>query len=157
MTARIAQSVMPRSRSDFRSSLRWTAPSIRQQKNRTPLFSRRSLPAAFTRQTGAITHSTITMSLGLIALFAVALLGFFYLQQVMGTASQGTDIHTLESKIVDLKEKQRQLELEGAQLRSLKTIETNVNQLNLVATEKVSYLENPADKVALSVTSSSAR
>lgn len=153
MTARIAQSVVPRTRSDFRSSLRWSSPSVRQQrKNRTPLFSRRSLPAVFTRQTGAITHSTITMSLGLIALFTVALLGFFYLQQVMGTASQGTDIHTLESKIVDLKEQQRKLELEGAQLRSLKTIETNVNELNLVATDKVSYLENPLEKVALSIT-----
>lgn len=152
MTARITQSVAPRQRSDFRASLRWTTPSTRRERQRAPMFSRRSLPAVFSRQTGAITHSTITMSLGLIALFTVALLGFFYLQQVMGTASQGSDIHALESKIVDLKEQQRQLELEGAQLRSLKSIETNVNELNLVTTEKVSYLENPLEKVALSST-----
>jgi hypothetical protein len=97
------------------------------------------------------------MSLGLIALLTVALLGFFYLQQVMSTASQGTDIHALESKIVDLKEKQRQLELEGAQLRSLKTIEGNVQQLNLVTTDKVAYLTAPTDKVALSDSTSASR
>lgn len=150
MTARITQSIVPRNRSDFRASLRWTNIKPARSQRSKPVFSTRRLSSHLTSQTGAITHSTITMSLGLVAIVTVALLGFFYLQQVVSTASQGTDIHELESKIVDLKEKQRQLELEGAQLRSLKTIETNVQQLNLVSTEKVSYLENPADKVALS-------
>ena len=153
MTARIAQSVAPRSRSDFRSSLRFanfipTRPS--RQAGARQTFSKRPLAPLFNRQAGAMTHSTITMSLGLIALITVSLLGFFYLQQVMGTASQGTDIHALETSIVDLKEKQKALELQGAELRSLKNIEGKVEKLNLVTIDKVAYINVPTDKVALS-------
>ncbi len=83
------------------------------------------------------------------ALITVSLLGFFYLQQVVHTASQGTDVHVLESEIANLREQQRQLELDGASLRSLNTIEDHVQKLNLVATDKVSYLAATSDKVAV--------
>jgi hypothetical protein len=75
-------------------------------------------------------------------------LGFFYLGQVLGTASQGSDIQKLEEQIVELKEQQREVELEGARLRSIDTIEERVNQLNLVSTSKVTFLKTSPDKVA---------
>lgn len=78
--------------------------------------------------------------LGMSAVTIVGMLGFFYLQQVVHTASQSTDVRELESKITDLKEKQRVIELKGAQLRSLKNVEDDTEKMNLVPTEKVSYL-----------------
>ncbi|HLC49001.1 MAG TPA: hypothetical protein VJI96_01280 [Candidatus Andersenbacteria bacterium] len=89
---------------------------------------------------GAIDHTTAALMLGLAAVSIVGMLGFFYLQQVVHTASQSTDVRALESKITDLKEKQRVIELEGAKLRSLKNVEDDIEKLNLIPTDKVSYL-----------------
>ncbi len=79
----------------------------------------------------------------------VALVGFFYLQQVFGTASRGTDIQALQSQVGELREQQRQLELDGAQLRSIQAVEQRVNTLNLVAVDSVAYLASQPDKVAV--------
>jgi hypothetical protein len=79
---------------------------------------------------------------------AVTFLSLFYLQQVLGTASQGSDIRGLEGRIMELRERQRSLELEGAELRSIRTIENHIPQLNLVLTDRVSYLAQPGDRVA---------
>lgn len=97
---------------------------------------------------GSINSSTLTLAFSLIIIGGVAMLGFFYLGQVLGTASQGSDIQELEEKIVELKEQQREVELEGARLRSIDTIEDRVNQLNLIDTSKVTFLEIAPDKVA---------
>lgn len=105
----------------------------------------------FTSQRGSVDHTTITVTFGLLALLLVGILGFFYLQQVVGTASQGTDIHGLEAQLIELKEKQRELELEGAQLRSLQVVEERVDKLNLVATDQVSYLVPTPDRVAYNI------
>ena len=154
MTANISQNVLPRQRADFRSSLKYV-PARRHTFSHTsaakPLISNNVAfrVTSIGRQLGSIDHNTLTLSLGLLALISVAMLGFFYLQQVIGTASQGTDINTLENQISDLKQQQRQLEVQGAQLRSLKNIEGTVQKLNLVGTDKVSYLSATTDKVAL--------
>lgn len=96
---------------------------------------------------GAIDHTTAALMLGLSAVTIVGMLGFFYLQQVVRTASQGTDVRALEAKIIDLKEQQRVIELEGAQLRSLKNVEGDTQKMNLVPTEKVSYLAPTSDDI----------
>jgi hypothetical protein len=97
--------------------------------------------SAFSRNSrGAIDHTTAALMLGLAAVTIVGMLGFFYLQQVVQTASQSTDVRQLEAKITDLKEQQRVIELEGAQLRSLKNVEEDTQKMNLVPTDKVSYL-----------------
>lgn len=101
------------------------------------------------QQRGSVDHSTITIGLGLTGLVMVTLLGFFYLQQVIHTAAQGTDAQVMESQVVELKDRQRALELEGAQLRSLQTVEQRVQKLNLVLTDKVSYLAAKSNQVAL--------
>ncbi len=100
----------------------------------------RKLPVFSASNRGAIDHTTAALMLGLAAVTIVGMLGFFYLQQVVQTASQSTDVRQLEAKITDLKEKQRVIELEGAQLRSLKNVEEDTQKMNLVPTEKVSYL-----------------
>lgn len=95
-------------------------------------------------QTGGITSATVTLTFGAIALALLTTLGFVYLQQVLNTASQGGDVQALESEIGTLKDRQRELELEGAKLRSLETVEGNVQKLNLVAADQVSFLTLPA-------------
>jgi len=92
--------------------------------------------------------ATITLIFGLVIVAGVALLGFLYLGQVLNTASQGSDIQQLEEKIVELKEQQKEIELEGARLRSIDTIEEKVQQLNLINTTKVTFLGPTPDKVA---------
>jgi len=134
MTPRIQQNITPRRHQGLRVRRNWNIQF--------------TSPASFAAQRGSVDHATVTVAFGLLALLLVGFLGFFYLQQVIGTASQGTDVHALEAQIVDLKEKQRQLELEGAELRSLRVVEDKVNELNLVATDRVSYLASSSDRVA---------
>lgn len=106
---------------------------------RTRRFSR--LPHdEYHTQRGAITQPTITTIFGLVVLVSVTLLGLFYLNQVLGTASQGSDVQMLNEKVNELQEKQRQLELEGAELRSMQSIEKRVQDLNLVGVGHVTYL-----------------
>lgn len=83
------------------------------------------------------------------SLVGVALLGFFYLQQVLGTASQGTDIQNLESRVLELNKQQRVLELQGAELRSIQAVEERVKQLNLITVDRVAYLASPSGHVAV--------
>jgi len=132
MTPNISQHVTPRQR---RQNSRFSY-SLRQKKG-SPIW-----------QQGSINSTTITLGLGVIIISSVAFLSFFYLGQVLNTASQGTDIQTLEERIVELKEQQREVELEGAHLRSIDNIEDRIDQLSLISTNRVSFLKTTTDKVA---------
>lgn len=99
-------------------------------------------------QKGSINSNTLTLVFSTLVIVGVGVLGFFYLSQVVGTASQGTDIQELEERIMELKEDQKEVELEGARLRSMDNIEERVDKLNLVDTSKVTFLEMGQDKVA---------
>lgn len=99
-------------------------------------------------QRGHTTPTAIGATVGVSTLIVLTILGFMYLQQVLRTASQGTDIHALETKLIELKQQQRKLELEGAQLRSLQTVEERIQHLNLVPTEHISYLSKTPEHVA---------
>jgi len=113
-------------------------------QNVTP---RRSRPYMAGWQRGSISSTTATTILGITVIFGVAFLSFFYLGQVQDTASQGTDIQSLEERLIELNDRQRSLELESAQLRSLQTIEDSIPELNLVSTGSVTYLAKPLEKV----------
>lgn len=129
MTAHITQQVVSRRRQQIASS----------KKFFTSHFSER----------GSVNHGTVTIIFSCLAISIVSLLGFFYLQQVIGTASQGTDIHTLQAQIGSLKEQQRTLELQGAEIRSLQSVQDRVQKLNLVQSNRLSYLSPLPDQVAL--------
>lgn len=117
------------------------------QQHITPRSTRRAF-AVSRFQRGAVNHTTAALMFGISAVMIVGMLGFFYLQQVVHTASQSTDIHQLEARLSELREKQGVLELQGAQLRSLKNIEGDAQQLNLVPTDKVSYLAPVDERIA---------
>lgn len=120
------------------------------QQHITPRRARK-FSFAMKNNLGSVDHTTAALMFGIAAVAIVGMLGFFYLQQVVHTASEGTDVHQLEASISDLKEKQRKLELEGAQLRSLKNIEGDMQELNLVPTDKVSYLAPVDEHLAIRI------
>ena len=140
----IQQNVIPRHRRGLNFSLHrlggggWRTRRVRM-----------NMPSRLFSQRGSITQSTITLSVGLLALVTVSVLGFVYLQQVFGTASQGADIQALEHRIDELQQTQRSLELEGAQLRSIQAVEDRVLELNLIESDSVAYLAPATDTVAL--------
>lgn len=100
-------------------------------------------------QRGAIDHSTAAIMFGVVAVVLVGMFSFFYLQQVVHTASQGSDITELESQVSSLKDQEKVLELDGARLRSLQTIEQQTSSMNLVPTNSVSYLAPTDGRVAV--------
>ena len=100
-------------------------------------------------QRGSISSTTITITLGITVILAVTFLSFFYLGQVQDTASRGSEIQNLEEHLTKLRERQRSLELESARLRSIQTIEKRVPELNLVATNHVTYIAQPHERVAV--------
>lgn len=100
------------------------------------------------REHGSITSTTVTAMLGIIVIVSVAILSFIYLGQVQDTAAQGSDIHNLEERLLELREQMRALELESAELRSIQAIEQRVPELNLVPADEVSYLAPLLDRVA---------
>lgn len=138
MTANITQNVQQRRRNH--SSVCWN-----HTANGVWLPTKRK----FNRQRGSISSATISLGLGIAIIIAVSFLSFFYLGQVLDTASQGADIQSMEERVSELKEQQRELELKGAKLRSIQTIEQHVEELNLTSTDKVSYLTKRPDKMAI--------
>lgn len=71
----------------------------------------------------------------------VVLMGLAYLIQVNQVSTGGFEIQDLEEKAQELKKENAKLELEAASLESLSTIEEKAQELDLVSTEKVDYLE----------------
>ena len=153
MVPNVQQHVVPRHRragtfmSYFLPGTGW---QVRRSGRRESRFARL---AAFGRtsarwQRGSVNNSTVTVAFAIVALVSVVLLGFLYLSQVFGTASQGTDIQELEQEVVELRERQRALELEGAELRSIQAVEDHIQELNLVVADQVAYLPAVSDRVA---------
>lgn len=98
-------------------------------------------------QKGSISSATTALTLGIIVIVSIAALTFFYLGQVQSTAAQGTDIQALEEKLQQLHERQRELELEGARLRSIQAIEERAYKLNLVTVDQFAYLPAQLERV----------
>jgi hypothetical protein len=125
MTANIEQHVIPRN----------------QRRTTTYVYQR-----------GNVSQSTLTVGFAILALVTTVVLGFLYLQQVFGTAAHGSNIQALEQTMIELKEQQKQLELDGAQLRSIQSVEERVKELNLISANNVGYLAPRPAHVALKST-----
>lgn len=155
MTSRIVQRVAPRKRHGgggvaIRTGAGWRLRHFGSGRQHTSVWpARRWSWQAAGAQRGSVTSSTVTVGFAIVSLVTVALLGFLYLSQVFGTASRGTNVQDLETQIVELKERQRELELEGAESRSIQAVEERVQQLNLTATDSVAYLPLQPERVAL--------
>lgn len=76
---------------------------------------------------------------GVVVIGLLVAAGFLYIDQVTSSAVGGYDVVSLEHRVDKLKEQQQQLELEAAQLQSLKAIEERVRQLNFIVTDEVAF------------------
>jgi len=84
--------------------------------------------------------------LSLLSLFLIALCGFFYLSQSNQVATSGIEIKKLEKKLDELKEEQKKVQFQKAELESLKNIEEKARQLNMLPAEKMIYIAGAKDK-----------
>lgn len=71
---------------------------------------------------------------GVAAILLVAAGGLFYIAQVTSSAVGGYDVSSLEERVNALREEQRRLELDAADLQSLRAVEEGVQHLNFVPT-----------------------
>jgi cell division protein FtsL len=81
------------------------------------------------------------VSLGFIFLAAIFLSGIFYLYQVNSLTTQGFEIKDIEKSIQTIEKENKQLQIKEIELRSMNNIEKATEELNLVNSSNVTYIE----------------
>lgn len=87
--------------------------------------------------------------LAIATIILICLISFLFLFQVFQSSTEGYKISDLEKKVEELKEKNKQLEIEAAKLRSLEHIESLKDQLNMVETRNIVYVKEAARTVVV--------
>jgi len=83
-----------------------------------------------------------SLSVGAIFLIvAVILLGGIYLYQVNKVATQGFEMKEAENQIKELENTGKKLKIKEVELKSMYNIEKSMENLNLVNSDNVSYIE----------------
>ncbi len=72
---------------------------------------------------------------------SLVIVGAAYLYQVNSIAAKGYEIREKETRIQDLKKESQQLKIKEVELKSMYNIEKSMDDLNLVTSPVVSYLE----------------
>lgn len=81
------------------------------------------------------------MSLVFILALSTCACGAFYLYQVNGIATKGYEIRELENEIQELNKESKKMEIHEVELRSMYNIEKASQDLNLVNSGEVAYVE----------------
>jgi len=74
-------------------------------------------------------------------IFIVSLLGGIYLYQVNDLVGKGYEFKEIENKLEKLKKENEQEKMKEVELRSMRNIEKSIENLNLVSSNEVSFLE----------------
>lgn len=83
-----------------------------------------------------------SLSVGIIFLIVITIfLGGMYLYQVNNVATQGIDMREAENEIQELDQENKQLKIKEVELKSMYNIEKAMENLNLVNSDNVSYVE----------------
>lgn len=93
-------------------------------------------------KTGPVTLTIITMIL-------ICLLSLFYLAQLFDSSTKGYEMHELQKKVEELRELNRKLEIEVAELKSYKHIEEEAKKLNMVPSISVVYISRVGSHVVV--------
>lgn len=109
-----------------------------------PTRRRASVFSSKNRSTAERIHSQRGSSTGIFlaglgTLSIICIAGFMYIFQITTSAVNGYDTSSLEKQISSLQDERRGLEMQVAELQSLKTIEDGAKRLNLVVSDKVEY------------------
>jgi hypothetical protein len=81
------------------------------------------------------------MSLVFVVVIGIFFSGGFYLYQVNDIATKGYEIRDLEKRIQDLNKESKKMEIKEVELKSMYNIEKASQDLNLVNSGEVSYIE----------------
>ena len=87
----------------------------------------------------------VTFVVTMVSIFA--LIGFLFLAQLFQTSTKGYEISDLRKKVTDLKEENKRLEIEAAELRSFGNVNDSVEKLNMVKSNNVVYLNKVGSTV----------
>lgn len=85
---------------------------------------------------------------GFLAVVAVCL-GVFYLVETNSLSTQGYDVNNLKNRITELENQSRQLELDVAELQSIRNISKRVESLGMVKVAITDYLSPTGSNVAV--------
>lgn len=110
-------------------------------KSRKPASGRKLFPLESNRfnNSGKVNISAAAKVFFLI--FVALLSGMLYLSQVNNIATKGFEIRELENKIRDLEKEEKKLQIKEVELKSMDNIEKSLEELNLVNSTNVSYVE----------------
>lgn len=81
------------------------------------------------------------ISLIFVIMIGTCMCGAFYLYQVNDTVTKGYEIRELESRIQELNRESKKMEIREVELKSMYNIEKASQDLNLVSSGEVSYIE----------------
>jgi len=83
-----------------------------------------------------------SLSVGIFSLIIFTLLlGGVYVFQVNNVATQGIDMKKAENEVRELEQERKKLEIREVELKSMQQIEDSTQNLNLVDSGSVSYIE----------------
>lgn len=82
--------------------------------------------------------------LGIAVFTACCLLAAVYLIQANSFSTKGFEIRTVQDKVSQLRDEQRQLQVQSAELQSFQRIQGDPKLLNMVPVTSVSYLRTTA-------------
>lgn len=95
------------------------------------------------KSTSSAKERKITLNLFLVVLICAA--GLLYIFEVNNSATYGYKITNLEKQIEELSEKNEDLKMKEAELRSIYNIEEKTKNLNMTAPKDVSYISLPGN------------
>lgn len=81
------------------------------------------------------------VSLAFVVVIAIVASGAIYLYQVNDIATKGYEIKELEGQIQDLNKESKKMEIQEVELRSMQNIEKASQDLNLVNSSNITYVE----------------
>ena len=96
---------------------------------------------------GKLATGPVTIAVVTVVLFCV--LGLLFLAQVFQSQTKGYDLVELNERIEDLKDDNKELEIKAAELRSIDKIKESAEQLNLVETKDIVYINRMGNSVVV--------
>jgi hypothetical protein len=115
-----------------------------RKKNTSKTSFGKGLNMSQKAQRSAGVSGTVRMnviSLGFALAIIIFLTGAFYLYQVNSLATQGFEIKEIETQIQAAEKEGKQLKIKEVELRSMNNIEKATEELNLVNSADITYLE----------------
>jgi cell division protein FtsL len=85
------------------------------------------------------------LTLNFVLVVLICALGVFYIFEVNNVATKGYDIKSLEKQVQELKDKNENLKIREAELKSMYNIEEKTKDLNMTAPADISYLTLPGN------------